>query len=151
LDVDAMKTSLAVALVAFLAVGHVSTSGETHCAGKPHLSFSISAKEESFHSSLGGGLEAFVVRDDRGWEVQVFRTSDRQHRENLLYPPNWHGAFPCQIQPGVGPELFPDERLIPIRTTSRSLCIRLIGVKSSGAGADRHYTSGTVTVSSVGV
>ena len=144
-SLGAMKISAMVVALLIFVVPVLASGGR--CAGKVRLTFSVLAKETSFHSSVGPGLEAYVVRDGRGWEVQVFAVSDRKHRDNLLYPPRWHGAYPCQIQPGVGPEVFPDTRTIPIRTTTRSLCIRLIGVKTNGDDVAPLFTTGRVELS----
>jgi len=143
----AMKSIVAIAaLMALVATGPITASQEP-CGGGSRLAFSLIATERSFHANLRGGLSLYAAKDDGGWELQVFDRADQQHRDNLLYPSSrWHGAFPCQIQPGVGRDTFPDERVVPIRSTVRSLCVRLIGVKVAGVGSKRRYVAGRVEI-----
>ena len=142
----AMKYSAAVAALLALLAGGPATAGENQCHGKLRLTFSLLAKEAAFHSSLEGDLELYAVRDGSGWEIQVFNSSDHRRRDNLLYPEHWHGAFPCQLQPAVHSDVFPDERVIQVRSTSLSICVKLIGLKTTGESSERRYGGGTVEI-----
>jgi hypothetical protein len=87
-----------------------------------------------------------IMRDTDGWEVTVHRVGAKNPDDSLLYPKGpWHGAFPCQVQPGGA---FPDLRYIPVRGTDHHVCVRLVEatVKDGALGTSR-FTGGWLEIS----
>ena len=107
-----------IAILTLIAFGICAVAAAP--ASKPVLSFSLTATNNRFTRSVGQGLTLRVERDVLGWEVGIFRKGST---DNLLYPQrNWHGAYPCQLSAWSHPtQTFPDERVIPMRGTSREL------------------------------
>jgi hypothetical protein len=109
------------------------------------LTMPLASRTSSFKAHAPSGVSIIVVRDENGWEVQAFGAADHAHKDNLLYPAgNWHGAFPCQVQPSLAPDLFPSPRIIRIRTVRASLCLRVVSPQVQGAGPAVHFTGGSL-------
>ena len=110
------------------------------------LTLNLTSIQKQIQADTGDG---FVVRVDNlndtgwGWEVGVYRKGSG---DNLLYPKgNWHGAFPCQIVPGPN-QVFPDTRVIKVRSTAKTLTIQLLGVLFEGTDPDYRFTDGVARV-----
>jgi hypothetical protein len=113
--------------------------------GKPVLSFSLTATNQSFSRPLSSGLTLRVERDVLGWEVGVFKDHSA---DSLLYPAhNWHGVFPCQLSAwSCRSKTFPDDRLIPIRGSKGSVRIRLIDPVVTGESESERFSGGRVDI-----
>jgi hypothetical protein len=121
------------------------------CQGKPLLIVPLDSGQQSFEARPVSGLTVIVRKDRPGWEVQVFRVTDTNHQKNLLYPAgNWHGAFPCQVQPSVAPETLPSPRLIPVRTSKASVCLRLVSPRVQSTGLEASFSGGSLEIVWVG-
>ena len=114
-------------------------------SAKPTLSFSLTATNGYFARNVGRGLRLRVARDELGWEVGVFKKGGG---ENLLLPQgNWHGAKMCQLYAWMPrTHTFPDERVIPVRGTKRSVRLRLVGATASGKPGSETFTGGRADV-----
>jgi hypothetical protein len=112
---------------------------------KQVLSFSLTDANKYLSCQLVPKLMLHVKRDGNGWEVGVFKGSGR---DNLLYPHHlWHGAFPSQISAGTyQAQIFPNERIIPIRGYKGSIRIRLIDAAVSVASGSARFTGGRVEI-----
>ena len=136
-----------VALISACILSTFVNTAEAACSGKVSIGFPLTASQSSYSADLDGRFVLHVAKDPDGWEVGVFRKADHRFRDNLLYPGrNWHGAFPCQIVALVDPDIFPNERVIPIRGTKKVVCVRLIDPVVAGSGDQRYFSAGHVEV-----
>ena len=110
------------------------------------LTLDLTSTQKRVQANTGDG---FVVRIDNlndtgwGWEIGVYR---RGSEDNLLYPKGiWHGAFPCQIVAGPN-QVFPDERVIQVRSTLKTLTVQLSGVLFEGTEPHYRFTGGLARV-----
>ena len=98
-------------------------SAQDPCTGATLLRTELNSQIRRRETRTVSGFSVRVVKDDDGWEVQVFAPSHHARRENLLYPQrNWHGAFPNQVQPD-DVHVFPDVRRVSVRGSSHAVCI----------------------------
>jgi hypothetical protein len=137
-------------LLILVAVLIVSVPGSaatpTACAGPVVMSFPLAAASAPEPVHLGRGLVLQAVTGDGGWELQVFKAGDTERRDNRLSPiQNWHGAQPFLVTPYMA-SIYPDERVISIRGTSASICVRILNGRIEGGGNDRRYVDGVVEV-----
>ena len=129
----------------------LSAAPEPSCSGPLLLKMPLASRKATFKARAASGVSIIVVPDTDGWEVQAFGAADPHHKDNLLYPAgNWHGAFPCQVQPSLAPDIFPSPRVIPIRGVNASLCLRLLSPQVQGTSASAHFTGGSLEVVWVG-
>jgi hypothetical protein len=134
-------------LVVLVLLATPSASDAEDCNSRHLLRIPLTSSTATYHARVGSGYVLVVVQDAPGWEVQVFRATDRSKRDNLLYPKgNWHGAFPNQIQPGVSEEIFPNIRRVPVRATPHSVCIRLMDVSKSVTNGSAAFRGGSLEV-----
>jgi hypothetical protein len=86
------------------------------------------------------------VSVEGGWDLEVHRSGDTARQDNLLAPSrNWHGAQAFQVTVYMT-SIYPNERVIPIRSASTSVCIRIMNARLEGDGFDRRYVDGVVEV-----
>jgi hypothetical protein len=115
------RQSMRAVLVVFALL---ATSFKLHaqvCDSPTRIRVLLTSSTLMYQARTRSGYVVRVVRDVPGWEVQVFRSTDRRGRDNLLYPiENWHGAFPCQIQPGTE-DIFQNTRRVAVRSTPHSV------------------------------
>ena len=113
------------------------------CVGKVVLSFPLTADSSPVPVPLGQGLRLDTDRYEQGWDLLVFRSGSD---DNLLAPKgNWHGAQPVQVSVYML-TIYPNERIIPIRSTSTSICVRILNARTEGVGNHEHFTNGAVEV-----
>lgn len=126
----------------------VSLSMHAMSGESDHSLFSFNILEQqskSFSGSLPNGLLVEVLKDELGWEVSVHK---RNSTDNLLYPKNWHGAFPAQITAwSHRSQMFPNVRSMQIRGYHAQLVVDLSNVTSAGESNNAYFTSGKVMVS----
>jgi hypothetical protein len=136
---------------AFLVVVALLTTGSLlraqDCESPTLIRVPLTSSMRVHRAETPSGYVGMVVRDAPGWEVQVFRARDRYRRDNLLYPVrNWHGAFPCQVQPNISDDIFPATRRVAARSTPHSVCIRLKAVSQSMTNGHPAYKGGWLEI-----
>jgi hypothetical protein len=101
------------------------------CSAPAVLSVPLNSSQANYRVRAGSH-RLVVVKDAPGWQVEVYRSSDRKMSDNLLAPQrNWHGAFPFQVQPGTE-AVFGAVRRIRVRGTQADVCIRVIDAQLVG-------------------
>ena len=134
-------------LVVLVLLAIASVSDAADCDSRPLLRIPLTSSTATYSARVRPSYVLVVVHDAPGWEVQVFRATDRSKRDNLLYPKgNWRGAFPNQIQPGISEEIFPNIRRVPVRATPLSVCIRLVDVSKSVTNGSPAFRGGWLEV-----
>ncbi len=137
-------TILTALLVAAAALASPNDRG---CPGHLVLIVPLNSSQSQFASKLTSELRVRVEKQpDNGWEVQVFRRHRGHVHGNLLYPERWHGAFPCQVVPWGNEDLFPNPRIIPIRSSTKSICVMVIDPTAEGEGFRRDFTAGKLEI-----
>ena len=113
------------------------------CDGKVVLSFPLAAETSPKPAPLGRSLLLSAERYEQGWDLVVSRSGSD---DNLLAPTrNWHGAQSFQVSVYLM-SVYPNERIIPIRSTSSSICVRILNARTEGAGNSEHFVNGEVEV-----
>jgi hypothetical protein len=134
-------------LVVLVLLATTSASDAEDCDSQPLLRIPLTSSTATYSAPVPPSHVLVVVHDAPGWEVQVFRATDRSQRDNLLYPKsNWHGAFPNQIQPGISEEVFPNIRRVPVRATPLSVCIQLVDVSKSVTNGGPAFRGGWLEI-----
>jgi len=135
-------------LAALMVTAVVPSIPSERCRGRLVLTVPLNSSQSQIATRLSSDLRVQVEKQsDNGWEVQVFRLHRGHLHGNLLYPSeHWHGAFPCQVAPWIEPDLFPNPRLIPIRSTTKRICVMVIDPASEGEGFAQHFTGGKLEV-----
>ena len=131
-------------LMSFM-MGYMPTQAASRkaCAGKVVLSFPLAAETPPARVRLGRDLLLDTERYEHGWDLVVFRTGND---DNLLAPVrDWHGAQPFQISVYMM-SIYPNERIIPIRSTPATICVRILNARTEGTGNREHFIGGVVEV-----
>jgi len=133
-------------LTVLTAVWLSAAFSESPCTGRLVLSFPLTVANAPEPVQLGTHLVLRVEPSDSGWEPQVVDSSNPDARGNLLCAiRNWHGAQPFLITAYMA-NIYPNERVIPIRGTSQTVCIRILGARVEQNGSTPRYLEGTVEV-----
>jgi hypothetical protein len=126
-------------LLVMLLAAASSEGRAASCDSAPLLRIPLASPQSTYEASTPSGFRIVVVRDEPGWEVQAYAPSDVARSDSLLYPEgNWHGACPCQVQPGVSHDVFPEMRRVPVRSSNNAVCIRLVGITPDEQRANRY-------------
>ena len=116
------------------------------CAGKVVMSFPLAAAGTPVLVHLGRAFVLQAVPGDGAWELGVYRSGDTGRGDNLLAPSgNWHGAQAFQVTPYMA-SIYPNERVMPIRLTSTSICVGIQNARIEGGEYDRCYVDGVIEV-----
>jgi hypothetical protein len=130
-----------VAMLTILLMALASLNPE-QCTAPTVLSVPLRSSKQVVGATTASGYKLSLVKDPPGWEVQVYSSADKELKENLLYPAgSWHGAFPCQVQPGTA-DLFGNTRRVAVRSSKASVCIRIREPRVSGES----YVGGSLEV-----
>ncbi len=139
------RVVVAAALLALLASAAAAHAGG-NCAGHVVLRFPVTAPNAPGTVPLGTKEVLRVEATEGGWQIAVVDRINPTSRGNLLAPSlDWRDPQPFQVTPATAGE-FPAERLIPLRDSKETVCIRLFDARVDDSVSPPRYTAGTVEV-----
>lgn len=116
------------------------------CVGEVIMSFPLAATSAPAPVHLGRAFVLQALAGHGGWDLEVYRSRDKQRGDNLLAPiRNWHGAQAFQVTPYMA-GIYPNERIIPIRSTASAICVRILNARIEGNEFEQRWVDGVVEV-----
>ena len=140
-----MRMRSARLFVVLVAFARSTAFGASTCTGATIMSLPLAAASAPAAVQLGDDLLLRVEPDDGGWELEVVDSKGDMRGNLLAAIRNWHGAQPFLVTAYMA-SLYPNERVLPIRGTTKTLCIRLVDPRIEEKGADARYVAGTMEV-----